>query len=72
MDDNEFQRRLHEAVENVAAMDAIDGWPNHTLLEIIAALKAGIRNPESNAQFDALVMLVNLRLQELAKSANTV
>lgn len=59
MSEHEFQERLKKAKKNVSDMDAIDGG-DRSLGTIIAALQAGIRNPDTNAQFDALVMLIDI------------
>lgn len=41
-------------------MDEIDGIKSRDLGTIIAALECGLKNPESNAHFEALVMLCDL------------
>jgi hypothetical protein len=52
-----FEKCLAKARKNVAGLDKIDGWKNREAGTIYAALEAGLRHPESNAAFDALVML---------------
>lgn len=59
MSEHAFQEKLEKAKKNVSDMDAIDGG-DRSVGTIIAALQAGIRNPDSNAQFDALVMLMDI------------
>lgn len=46
-----------EARERVDSFDEIDTFKDRALSTIVAALEAGIKRPESGAQFDALVML---------------
>lgn len=60
MDDNEFLSRFRLAVENVRALDEADGFEDRSLRTIATALEAGLRNPGTNAQFDAFAMLVDL------------
>lgn len=55
--DPEFESNLKKAEENVAALDAVDRWQNRRISTIYAALECGLRRPETNAQYEALVML---------------
>lgn len=57
MDTNEFESRRSAAKIRVAKMDEIDGWKNRHIEVIASALEAGIRNPGTDAHFDAMVML---------------
>jgi hypothetical protein len=53
----EFDRLLGEARDRVQSMDETDGFKDRYSGTIYAALEAGLKNPESGAAFDALVML---------------
>ena len=52
-----FDIEVKAAQERVAAMDAMDGVKDRQLLTIFLALKAGLQNPGTGAQFDAFVMM---------------
>ena len=53
----EFDANLDEARKTVAAMDKIDGFKPRDPKTIWSALEAGLRRPETNCAFEALVML---------------
>lgn len=57
---NSFEANKTKAIANVAALDAVDGFKDRELSTIYFALEAGLKKPETNAQFDALVMLEDL------------
>ena len=61
----EFDEFYVKAVKNVADLDAVDGHKDRRLLTICAALEAGLRNPLTNAQYDALVMLREVAEHEI-------
>lgn len=56
-----FDKLLRKAEKNVAALDRVDGHKDRSIGTIIAALECGLKSPDTNAQFDALVMLIDLR-----------
>jgi hypothetical protein len=58
--DPTFEENKQRAIRNLASLDDADGYKDRQLRTILFALEAGLRNPESNAQFDALVMLEDL------------
>jgi hypothetical protein len=58
--DPTFEQNKQRAIRNVADLDHADGYKDRQLTTIIFALEAGLKNPKSNAQFDALVMLEDL------------
>ena len=53
----QFNDRLNKARKAVAALDGIDGCKDRELKTILMALVCGLNHPETNAQFEALVML---------------
>lgn len=53
----EFDKRIRKATSDVKAMDAIDGAEDNSLVTVLFAMEAGLKNPESGAQYDAYVML---------------
>ena len=55
-----YEDRLRKARKSVDALDSVDGRKNREIGTIAAALEAGLRHPETNAQFEALVMLQDL------------
>ena len=57
----EFDAKLKEARERVEEFDKVDGIKDREIGTIIEALTAGIAVPESGAQYDALVMLMDIR-----------
>jgi hypothetical protein len=57
---NTFEENKQRAIRNVASLDDADGYKDRQLRTILFALEAGLRNPETNAQFDALVMLEDI------------
>lgn len=67
MTDTEYFKAVIEATDRVHAMDIMDGRKDRDISTIAATLNAGIRNPASGAQFDALVMLLDLEAQRKAK-----
>lgn len=69
MNQQEFNQRLDKAKKNIREMDEIDGG-DRSLGTIIAALEAGIRNPECDAHFDALAMLHDLQAMSQAHLGN--
>jgi len=61
MNQEEFNSRLAKARKNVDELDQVGGWKDREIFTIHAALEAGLKNPDTNAAFDALVMLQDLR-----------
>lgn len=61
MTEQKFQERYDKAKKHVASMDRIERYKDRAIGTIIEALKAGLKYPESNAQFDALVMLIDVQ-----------
>jgi hypothetical protein len=61
MDSEEFQMRLDKATVAVKELDEIDGYEHREIGTIWQALHCGLRYPDTNAAFDALVMLDDLR-----------
>lgn len=57
MTDKEFENRIDKARLRVVEMDLMDGAADRGLRTILAAMEAGIKNPDSGAQFDAVAML---------------
>ena len=57
MTEKEFDALKKKAIKNVADLDGVDGFKDRYIGTIAAALEAGLRHPETNAAFDALVML---------------
>ena len=57
----DFEKHMDDARKRVAAMDRIDGVCDRHLATICAALEAGLKRPETGAQFDALVMLLDVK-----------
>jgi hypothetical protein len=57
MTEDEFKSHVTKATSEVHAMDSIDGFQDRELRTILVALEAGLRNPETNAAWDAYVML---------------
>jgi len=53
----EFERRRGLARQHVTKMDQTDGFRDRDMKTILFALQCGLNRPETNAQFDALVML---------------
>lgn len=53
----EFDKEMCEAKKRVEYMDKSDGWKDRLPSTIWSALKCGIINKDSKAEFDALVML---------------
>jgi len=63
---NTFNDNLSKAKRTVGMMDKIDGFKDRNLGTIIMALEAGLKgrdehNAPNNAEYDALVMLRDLR-----------
>lgn len=54
---SDFTERVTRARKFVAHCDSVDGFRDRDLKTIFLALLAGVRDPDSNAHFDALVML---------------
>ena len=52
-----FEQEVAAARQRVADLDEIDGFADRAMLTILLALEAGLRRPESAAQYDAYVML---------------
>ena len=63
MTNRQFEACKAWARKNIAELDGVDGWKNREIGTIYAALEAGLRRPESNSAFDALVMLEDLYKQ---------
>lgn len=62
-----FDESVKEAMQRVKEMDEIDGQADLSLETIIAALRAGLLNPETGAHFDAYVMLLELAKEPVAE-----
>ncbi len=60
----DFDMRMAEAEKFVAALDREDGYADRSLAMICSALEDGLRNPEHNSHFEALVMLRDLVRKE--------
>lgn len=52
-----FDGRLALAKSNVSKFDKIEGVRDRSLVMILDALETGLRSPETNCHFEALVML---------------
>jgi hypothetical protein len=65
-----FDAKVAEARKNVEALDRIDGFADRDPKTILFALEAGIRNPDSGAQYDAYVMLKDLCKWPVRKTSN--
>lgn len=63
----DFESRLRQARENVAALDAHDGFKDRDIVTIWSALECGLRTPDTNAHFDALVMIEDIICSESSK-----
>ena len=59
MTDPEFTNQMERAKKRVASMDKLDGWKPRDPGTIVAALECGLKRPDTGAQFDALVMLMD-------------
>jgi hypothetical protein len=57
MTEDEFRDAVDAAFDRVSGMDEVDGLQDRDPKTILAALKAGLKNPATGAQFDAWVML---------------
>jgi hypothetical protein len=57
---SEFDLQLLEAKNRVKSMDEADGFKDRDLNTILLALECGIKRPETGAQFDAYVMLLDV------------
>lgn len=60
MEKSVFEKKFKEAALRVAAMDDVDGKVQRDPTTIYMSLRAGLMNPESDAAFDALVMLADV------------
>lgn len=69
---SDFNKQYMEAKRRVAAFDKQDGFKDRHLGTILTALQAGLKQPHTGAQYDALVMLEDLVKEQLArrKAAN--
>lgn len=56
----EFDKLVAKAEADVKRLDAIDGSKDRELKTILFALEAGLKRPETNAHYDAYVMLKEL------------
>lgn len=63
---NEFEENMDAAKVRVMEMDRLDGFRDRSIQTALFALEAGLRNPESGAQFDALVMLSDIVKEQRA------
>lgn len=52
-----FDEKMAAAKKRVAAMDETDRGRDRYLKTIVAALRTGLRYPDTGAAYDALVML---------------
>jgi len=66
MNNEEFILRVQKARSRVAAMDAMDGAKDRELKTILAAIVWGIKNPQTEAAFEAVVMLEDLTNTKVA------
>lgn len=55
-----FSDSMIRARDRVRAFDKIDGSEDRSLETITVALESGLKNPETESQFDALWMLKDL------------
>lgn len=60
MDDAEFDRRVSKSRQFVHELDRMDRYKDRELKTILFALEAGLRGTETDAAFDAYVMLKEL------------
>lgn len=61
----EFMERVAAARKTVARLDGQEGRCCRLPQSILSALVCGLQHPETNAQYEALVMLETLVLEEL-------
>ena len=64
MTDDRFDKCKAKARKNVDDMDAVDGFQDRNSGTVLAALECGLKNPDTNAQFDALVMIEDILSNE--------
>lgn len=55
-----FMDSMKRARDRVKSLDSIDGTEDRSIQTIAIALEAGLKNPETEAQYDALWMLKDL------------
>lgn len=55
-----FMDSMTRARDRVKSLDSIDGTEDRSIQTIAIALEAGLKNPETEAQYDALWMLKDL------------
>jgi len=58
--DYDFNAKMEKARENVRLLDEVEGFKDRELTTIASSIRAGLRHPETNAGFDALVMIEDL------------
>lgn len=55
-----FMDSMKRARDRVKSLDSINGTEDRSIQTIAIALEAGLKNPETEAQYDALWMLKDL------------
>ena len=56
----EFEVEMKKAADRVESFDKCDGVRDRSLKAIAAALEAGLKQPDTGCQFDALWMLLDI------------
>ena len=59
--DSRFDEKMEEARKRVQLMDESDGYKDRGIGTVISALECGIKAPATDASYDALVMLLDIR-----------
>ena len=65
-----FDSEVAEARKRVMSFDEGDGFNDRGLLTILFALEAGLRHPETGAQYDAYVMLRDVACEDKTRSTS--
>ena len=68
--ETKFEQLKAKARRNVQRLDACDGFADRNIGTVLDALDCGLRFPETNAQFDALIMLEDIVKKEYAQRSN--
>jgi hypothetical protein len=63
----EFEYQVAQARKRVAKLDELDGWADREPGTILAALEAGLKNPEDGSHYDAYVMLEDVVKEQKEK-----
>ena len=61
MTEQEFDQQVSEARARVAQLDGVDGHKDRLPGTILSALECGLKASHTGGQFDAYVMLLDLR-----------